>query len=73
MKQSGPRGVLCWVACLALLINALLPAAICVGLFDASRAEADPLRFLLISGKPIGEPVAWYGPIVMNPSRGFGE
>ena len=26
----------------------------------------DPLRFLLISGKPLGEPVAWYGPIVMN-------
>ena len=25
-----------------------------------------PVRFLLISGKPIGEPIAWHGPIVMN-------
>jgi hypothetical protein len=24
------------------------------------------LRFLLVSGKPLGEPVAWRGPIVMN-------
>jgi len=29
-------------------------------------AEGEPVRFLLISGKPIREPIAWQGPIVMN-------
>ncbi len=28
--------------------------------------EEHEVRFLLISGKQLGEPVAWYGPIVMN-------
>jgi redox-sensitive bicupin YhaK (pirin superfamily) len=40
-------------------------------LFDSGdevvvQAGDDGIRFLLISGKPLHEPVAWYGPIVMN-------
>jgi quercetin 2,3-dioxygenase len=40
-------------------------------LFDAGdevtvQAGEQGIRFLLVSGKPIKEPVAWYGPIVMN-------
>jgi redox-sensitive bicupin YhaK (pirin superfamily) len=37
---------------------------------DGDRVEVtagdEPLRMLLVSGKPIGEPIAWRGPIVMN-------
>ncbi len=39
--------------------------------FDAGdevvvQAGEKGIRFLLVTGKPIQEPVAWYGPIVMN-------
>jgi redox-sensitive bicupin YhaK (pirin superfamily) len=30
------------------------------------RAGEEGIRFLLVSGRPLKEPVAWYGPIVMN-------
>ena len=30
------------------------------------QAGDEGVRFLLVSGKPLEEPVAWYGPIVMN-------
>ena len=30
------------------------------------KAEPEGLRFMLIAGRPLHEPVAWGGPIVMN-------
>jgi redox-sensitive bicupin YhaK (pirin superfamily) len=32
----------------------------------AVQAGPEGIRFLLVSGRPLEEPVAWYGPIVMN-------
>jgi redox-sensitive bicupin YhaK (pirin superfamily) len=31
-----------------------------------ATAGSEPFRFLLISGRQLREPVAWYGPVVMN-------
>ncbi|MGD9332939.1 MAG: pirin family protein [Desulfobacterales bacterium] len=36
------------------------------GMRLAVSAAATPLRFLLLTGKPLNEPAAWRGPIVMN-------
>jgi hypothetical protein len=45
------------------------PRMVVFGDGDRVRAKAagkKPLRFLLLSGKPLGEPIARYGPFVMN-------
>ena len=36
------------------------------GDFINVNADKHSVRFLLITGKPLNEPIAWYGPIVMN-------
>ncbi len=47
-------------------------------LFDSGdevvvQAGDDGIRFLLCTGKPLQEPVAWYGPIVMNTQQQLQE
>ena len=47
-------------------------------LFDSGdeievQAGEQGIRFLLVSGKPLQEPVAWYGPIVMNTQQQLQE
>lgn len=36
------------------------------GEYITVTTEDDPLRFLLVTGHPLHEPIAWHGPIVMN-------
>ena len=37
------------------------------------QAGEEGIRFLLVSGKPLQEPVAWRGPIVMNTQKELSE
>jgi redox-sensitive bicupin YhaK (pirin superfamily) len=50
--------------------KSLVPAGHLLSFGDGERVVVKSgdgsLRFLLIAGRPIGEPVAWHGPIVMN-------
>ncbi|MHB8869119.1 MAG: pirin family protein [Thermoleophilia bacterium] len=48
------------------LVPALSTALFTDGDEVVARAAGGRSRFLLVSGRPLHEPVAWYGPIVMN-------
>ena len=45
--------------------QSLLQALAAVRMLTVQAGE-EGIRFLLVSGEPLKEPVAWYGPIVMN-------
>ena len=68
---SQPRGVLTEATDGSDAVTRELTGNRSLVLFDSGdevvvQAGDDGIRFLLVSGKPIEEPVAWYGPIVMN-------
>lgn len=48
----------------------MLPNRTLISFDDGEQIQVttqdDPVRFLLVSGRPLREPIAWYGPIVMN-------
>jgi len=69
-EGEGRFGVGCDLGYRGDLDGALLgaPRMAIFGDGDEVRVQADdaPVRFLLVSGKPLGEPIARYGPFVMN-------
>ena len=74
-NASGPQGVLTEGASTTGTTSAVRTAAEAdnrsLVLFDRGdelvvNAGEEGIRFLLVSGRPLDEPVAWYGPIVMN-------
>ncbi len=68
---SEPRAVRTEVVGLAKSAGPAETANRSLVLFDSGdeitvQAGDEGIRFLLVSGRPLEEPVAWYGPIVMN-------
>jgi redox-sensitive bicupin YhaK (pirin superfamily) len=68
---SPPRGVLTDTPGASDTLSRELADNRCLIVFDRGdeitvEAGEEGVRFLLVSGKPLREPVAWYGPIVMN-------
>jgi redox-sensitive bicupin YhaK (pirin superfamily) len=68
---SGPRGVLTEATDGSDVVRRDETGNRSLVLFDSGdevivQAGDEGIRFLLVSGKPLEEPVAWYGPIVMN-------
>ena len=68
---SGPQAVRNELADEAGIIDSRAVGNRSLVLFDRGdevvvQAGNEGIRFLLVSGTPIDEPVAWYGPIVMN-------
>ncbi|MBV6431631.1 MAG: hypothetical protein IANPNBLG_01763 [Bryobacteraceae bacterium] len=69
--SSGPQAVLTEQAAEAdkgPVYDARNHSLVLFGSGDEIAVQAGPegIRFLLVSGRPLEEPVAWYGPIVMN-------
>jgi redox-sensitive bicupin YhaK (pirin superfamily) len=69
-EGEGRLGVGCDLGYRADLDGVLLqaPRMVIFGDGDEVRVAADrvPVRFLLVSGRPLGEPISRYGPFVMN-------
>jgi len=68
---SEPRGVLVEKPGPVEIVEREVAGDRSLVLFDAGdevvvRSGEHGIRFLLVSGRPLQEPVAWYGPIVMN-------